>query len=119
MIVRKVAFKKTIGMPNYSNDIPIVVEADLEPGETKEQAWTKINQDMIEWHKKEYPHLYEDAPITKVKSGPKEKTMLTLVSDINSCQEIKVLESYKLMVRADPQLQAAYDNRLKELKDGK
>ena len=61
MIVRKVAFEKTIRNGNYSNDRPIVVEADLEPGETKEQAWTRINQDMIEWHKKEYPHLYQDS----------------------------------------------------------
>lgn len=47
-------------MPNYSNDRPIVLEADLEPGETKEQAWTRMNQDMIAWHKAEYPHLYQE-----------------------------------------------------------
>src|ERR1700749_954598 len=62
MIVRKVAFEKTIGMPNYSNDRPIVVEADLEPGETKEEAWTRINQDMIAWHRREYPNLYQQEP---------------------------------------------------------
>ena len=51
-------------MPNYSNDRPIVLEADLEPGETKEQAWTRMNQDMIAWHKAEYPQLYQPENVT-------------------------------------------------------
>lgn len=58
MKVRVVGFQKTIGMPNFSNDKPIVVEADLEPGETMEEAWSKMNKAAIEWHQKEYPHLY-------------------------------------------------------------
>lgn len=33
MKITKVSFDKTIGMPNYSNDRPGVVEATLEPGE--------------------------------------------------------------------------------------
>lgn len=34
---------------------------------------------------------------------------------IKSCKEIKVLESYKFIVKGKPELETAYNNRLKEL----
>lgn len=40
----------------------------------------------------------------------------TLEADIKSCMEIKVLESYKFLVRNDSQLQKVYDERFAELK---
>lgn len=44
-----------------------------------------------------------------------EKRIGLLTDDILNCQDLKILESYKLIVRAKPELQAAYDQRLKEL----
>lgn len=61
MRIEKIRFGKKIGMPGYSSD-NIEVEGELLLGETKEEAWSKINKDMIEWHKREYPHLYQDQP---------------------------------------------------------
>ena len=58
MKIEVVTFGKTIGMPNYGNDRPGVERAVLEDGETMESALTELNQRIIEWHKKEYPHLY-------------------------------------------------------------
>jgi hypothetical protein len=58
MKIERVTFGKTIGMPNYGNDRPGVEYAILEDGETMEHALTELNQRIIEWHKKEYPHLY-------------------------------------------------------------
>ena len=60
MKVRIVGFQKTIGMPNFSNDRPLVVEADLEEGETMEEAWSKMNKAATDWHRSEYPHLYQE-----------------------------------------------------------
>lgn len=39
-----------------------------------------------------------------------------LVEDINSCTDIKVLDTYKLLVRGNDQLTAAYEKKLAELK---
>lgn len=66
MIIKKVSFDCTIAMPGYSNVKPGIVEADLEPGETIEQAWSELNRRAMEWHKKEYPHCYEqrDPPLS-------------------------------------------------------
>lgn len=61
MKITKVSFDKTIGMPNYSNDRPGVVEATLEDGDTLESAWTELNKRAIEWHLGAYPHLYQES----------------------------------------------------------
>lgn len=39
----------------------------------------------------------------------------SLINEINTCTKIKVLESYKFIVKSDPDLQDAYDKKLKEL----
>lgn len=66
MKVEKVTFDKKFGMPNYGSDHPGVVEAILENGETMEEAWTKLNQRMIDWHMNEYPHLYHSQIVATV-----------------------------------------------------
>jgi hypothetical protein len=42
-------------------------------------------------------------------------TVEALIKDIESCREIKVLESYRIIASTKPELKTAYDNRLKEL----
>jgi hypothetical protein len=60
MKIVKASFDKKIGMPNFSNDTPGVVEVILEDGDTIESVWTELNQRAIAWHRAEYPHLYQE-----------------------------------------------------------
>jgi hypothetical protein len=46
---------------------------------------------------------------------PKQDRVQQLIQDIGTCKDLKVLESYRLMVKANPDLQTAYDNKLQEL----
>lgn len=39
----------------------------------------------------------------------------SIVNDIYSCTELKVLESYQMLVKNKPDLQAAYDEQFKKL----
>ncbi len=41
-----------------------------------------------------------------------------LIQDINSCTELKVLQSYQLIVKSKPEFQEAYNNKLKKLQNG-
>lgn len=41
-----------------------------------------------------------------------------LIADIYSTTELKVLESYRIMAKTKPELQAAYDQQMKKLSDG-
>lgn len=143
MIVRKVAFEKTIGMPNYSNDRPIILEAELEPGETKEQAWTRMNQDMIAWHKTEYPHLYQDenkepwlhadviaprkkiefrqvdAPPPVINIQDEKGELSDILVAIQTAPTLEELKTYKTLASADQSKERtmynAYNQRIKEL----
>lgn len=63
MIITKATFDCTIAMPGYNNVKPGASEINLEPGETIEQAWTELNQRAMAWHKKEYPHCYQQPEI--------------------------------------------------------
>lgn len=129
MKITKVAFEKTIGMPNYSNDKPIVVECILEGNETKEEAWTKLNQDMIAWHQKEYPHLYPySSPVASSAKGRVNESMPIISTEkfdpndnlslIQNAPSLEVLKTFKLIASVGGPLYDAYCHRIKELSNG-
>jgi hypothetical protein len=39
----------------------------------------------------------------------------SIIDSINSCNELKVLESYKFIIKGKPELETAYNNRIKQL----
>jgi len=62
MIIKEVTFDCTIAMPGYNNVKPGTGTIVLEEGETMEEAWSELYRRAIQWHKKEFPHLYEPLP---------------------------------------------------------
>lgn len=44
---------------------------------------------------------------------------ISLVDQIYGCTDLKVLESYRLIAKADTETQAAYDNTLNNIKNGR
>lgn len=60
MEITKITFGKTIAMPGYNNDKP-EVEAILEDGDTLESVLSALNKRLTDWHKIEYPHLYQES----------------------------------------------------------
>lgn len=55
----------------------------------------------------QFPQVIEEKQI--------DRRIGVLAEDILSSPDLKTLESYKLIVKAKPELQTAYDQRLKEL----
>ena len=49
------------------------------------------------------------------KSKPEETRIGLFAEDINSCKDVETLKQYRLLVKGKPELQEAYDNKLKEL----
>lgn len=60
MEIKKATFDCTIAMPGYANVKPGASEIVLAPGEQIEDAWTELDRRAKAWHRKEYPHLYEE-----------------------------------------------------------
>ena len=126
MQISKVTYKKTYNLGNFSSE-RIGVEIEINAGEDAKNALDVAKSLVEEYHKQssaEYPmpHI-EEIEIPIISKATKEllKDNLqirepTLEEQIMSCEEIKVLESYKFIAKKDPQLQLAYDKKMYILK---
>jgi len=70
------------------------------------EAFQALNPDLTS------PIYEQETPTTEIQV---ERRIGALAEDILSSPDMKTLESYKLIVRAKPELQEAYDKRLEEL----
>jgi hypothetical protein len=64
------------------------------------------------------PGIQPNGPLPEIpveKSMPEDQRIQKLIEDINSCRELIVLNSYKLLVKKEPALQQAYDTMYKKL----
>jgi hypothetical protein len=101
-------------------------EAELSERESPEEAMETLRALIGKKLDDAHPQVQYDSVISddvtsnlqmaNLKPDPKQDRVQQLIQDIGTCKDLKVLESYKLMVKANPDLQTAYDNKLKDLK---
>lgn len=93
------------------------VEGTLSQNEDPKEGYKALHDLIEETHKEHSQPLSfvaDNAPVPEVqveKEQPK-----SLLEQIESCTEVKVLESYRLIAKTKPECQEAYDKKLKELK---
>lgn len=79
----KISHGLTIGDLKYGNARPGVVEATLNPGETMEQALDELDERLNAWHRKRYPHLYQDDyGISNPPTGPISYTKESIIPPV-------------------------------------
>lgn len=83
MKITKATFDCTIAMPGYANVKPGSSEIILEPGEEIEDAWSELNRRAQAWHRKEYPHLYQESKTTGSIQLPADYVQVKEVGIIN------------------------------------
>lgn len=99
--------------------------ADITENEDEREVARILTNDIQIMHRENNPGLhvelgYVGASVT-CQSQPNiiaerpSNTMEALIFDINSCTELKVLETYHLLAKKNPSIQEAYDKKLKEL----
>lgn len=92
------------------------IEGELGENEDPIQAYRELDAIIDQSHKENSQTLSfvaDNVPVPEVqveKEQPK-----SLVEQIESCTELKVLESYRLIAKTNPECQEAYDKKLKEL----
>lgn len=98
------------------------MEATIQNGEDIEQSLTQLKTRIEDWFAKNYPNVGEVVtysnhiqPATTADS--RELATQRMISSIDSCTDIKVLETFKLLARNNPEFQLAYDKKLKQLQD--
>lgn len=118
MHIDKISYQKTFNLGNYSSE-RIGVDIVLNEGEDAKLSLSEASKLVHEYHKESLSLNPPQSSDTLVPDIHLDKATLanSLVRDINSCTELKVLESYKIIVKGKPDLQDAYDTKLKELKN--
>lgn len=116
MRMDRITYQKIFPIGMYINE-KIGVEMILNEGDSAMDAIAEARKFVHEAHLKYSSHSTE--PFEEVVQQIEKKPILTkldsLINDINTCQEIRVLESYKLIVKNNKVLQDAYNQKLKEL----
>lgn len=116
----------------YSTSIPIAaygikdnawaeVEVELKEGDSFDfdSLFTSLKEDVDATVKEKYPHLYglqisvNPEAIQHIaeqsKPQPEERRIGDLAGDIRSCTDLRVLETYRFLIKNKPELQAVYD----------
>lgn len=122
----KISHGLTIGDLKYGNARPGVVEATLKPGETMEQALDELDERLNAWHRKRYPHLYEEEAkptnqpigIIHVENTPADGD--EALSLIKNAPSLEILSTFRLIAGSGNEvLYKAYNQRVKELSNQK
>lgn len=121
MQITTVSYQKTFNIGSYQSE-KIGVELSVEAGEDATLALDTARNLVHEYHEKNNPvPIYEDAvlPETQLDKGVQPSEKLTKEEKqmlaISSCQDIKTLESYRLIVKKYDYLQPVYDETMKKL----
>lgn len=93
--------------------IKVGMEADLSPGEDAISGLSELKMLVDSFLKLEDKTVIQQISTQQPKT--KEDQIAKIISDISTCDDAKVLESYKLLAKNHPEIQQAYDNRSKEL----
>ena len=129
MNITSINYTKTYNLGSYQSE-KIGVEISINEGENAMEALDTAKKLCQEFHEKNNPEPFvsgetiiqpastEPIPEIKVdKKTAKEQQEQKLIDDINSCTELKVLESYRLIAKSNKKLQTTYDYRLKLIQD--
>jgi len=95
--------------------------AELSEGEDHQEAAMQLKEEVLKAigisSDTENPvHQYDGSGKFIInKKEPEEIRIGLFAEDINSCKDMETLKGYRLLVKGKPELQKAYDNKLKEL----
>lgn len=129
MKIKSFKYERLYPIGSYLN-LRLGIEMELSDTDTAEKAFAKAEEICDNLHKSKFPEMYniekvvdykgEDAAPVKQppKSNPDKKKdrIESLKQQISTCTELKVLESYALIAKNNPELQSTYDGMLEKLK---
>lgn len=111
MKITKIAFTGTFPITSSGRFEKIYLEAELTDEDNIKNSLYSLKRQVSDF-------FYESNKAAEKQAQP-ESTPIAKVADliqqIKTCTELKVLESYQFIVKNDPDMQTAYDNKLKEL----
>lgn len=116
MKVDRISYQKAFAYGPYLQE-KIGAEAIIEPGEDRDKAMQQLQEWINSRATSPDYENHEDIPgeITVDKEQPVDKRLSVIIQDIGTCGDLKVLETYKFIVKTNEELQKAYDKKKAEL----
>lgn len=127
----EVTFQKNFHTSNedrFLMETLIIKVSGEAPGETEQVLWDMARKEVEINHRRNNPHLFPpDIPDKEpeyklamyqpheIKRDEKYIYGTTLEEQINSCKDLKNLESYKFIVKGKKDLEEIYNQKLKQL----
>ncbi len=98
------------------------MEITIKEGEDEGQAISEAETHIANYIKANTVPMDDECRGVKIRDIAPEESRLSatqsIINDINTCKEVKVLESYRLIAKSNIEIQTAYDNKLKLLNNG-
>lgn len=102
--------------------VTVEIAVDSEIGDTAEGALDLSKKISDDWYKKitgvTTAPIYQDADVLP-SIQQEDRRVGLFVEDINSCNDLTTLRTYKLLVRSDDKLKEAYQKKEEELMNQK
>ncbi len=117
MPIEKVKYENLFPTVQYGNEL-FSMEGTVGEGETIQSLYDSMFQMAKVQHERNYPFLSEPQsaePTTLPIVKTERIEGLSVVEQIGTVKELKVLEGYRLLVKNNPEWLLAYNNKLKEL----
>ena len=124
--ITSVSYSKLYPLAIFSNE-RIGVEMSVGEGEDAKSALETCKALVHEFHFEANKELYAMLGTKVVPVGDDELPVVqhprltqeqSIINDISTVTDLKVLESYKLIAKSNLEIQKAYDNQLKNIQNG-
>lgn len=117
--IDRISYQKVFPVSAYCTE-RIGLEASLDVNDNPETELNHLKIMVEELHKATIAELDQYRgnhlrSIEEIIPVSNKSPLEAMTEAINSCEEIKVLETYRLMAKSSPELQAVYDAKQKEL----
>lgn len=122
----RITYQRVFNLGNYES-IRIGADVLINPGEDAKQALNEAKEFVEQWRKENNAYHFADTT-PDIPIIPKQEKVnndfvkeyynavtQTIDEQIKSCANLKVLESYKFIVKGKPDLETIYQSKLKEL----
>jgi len=120
MNIDRIKYSKKFPYAPYLNE-DIGFEMSISAGQDPKECLKYLKELAEEFYKENTLPLLDAMRGTHERIIQEEKPPATglqaIINDMNTCKDIKVLESYRLIVKNNPELQETYDNKLNQLQN--
>ncbi len=125
MTIKSINYQELLPSGSFLN-VRYGMEISIDSDAEAERAYELAKELVHETHKKQFPFMYEkkapiysgEEPVIEVKKSSALTQVELLKQQMSTCTELKTLESYKLLVKSNPELQDFYNHQQKIIENG-